>query len=137
MVGGFCGVLLFFFNPESFWDRTPCPKSRKGSKNYSKVSLFSRRSHAAPAQVDGIGEDGSPRKPSIKNSSAVTLPDQPASAHIPIHELHVKFTTDNVATDAEKSEDGVLHSPEEVHPAGTESGKFHQRLIETSAHMML
>jgi len=144
MVVAFCGVLLFFFNPESFWDRTPRPKSRKGSKNYSRVSLFSRksskRSHGthpkeAPTQVDGIGEDGNPRGPFIKNSSAITLPNQPPSARHSTHELRVKFTADNVATrDAEKSEDGLLHAPEEVHHAGTESGKFQAYLSNTLTH---
>lgn len=43
MVVGFCGTLLFFFVPETFWDRSPIPRSRRHPK---RPSLFSRRSSA-------------------------------------------------------------------------------------------
>ncbi|OTB12893.1 hypothetical protein K445DRAFT_320725 [Daldinia sp. EC12] len=43
MVVAFCGVLLFLFVPETFWDRTPIPRSRRHPK---RPSLFSRRSSA-------------------------------------------------------------------------------------------
>ncbi|KAI1803653.1 MFS general substrate transporter [Daldinia bambusicola] len=38
-----CGFLLFLFVPETFWDRTPIPRSRRHPK---RPSLFSRRSSA-------------------------------------------------------------------------------------------
>ncbi|KAI1766020.1 MFS general substrate transporter [Hypoxylon sp. FL1150] len=43
MVVGFCGTLLFLFVPETFWDRSPIPRSRKHPK---RPGLFSRRSSA-------------------------------------------------------------------------------------------
>ncbi|KAI1101665.1 MFS general substrate transporter [Jackrogersella minutella] len=43
MVVGFCGTLLFFFAPETFWDRSPIPRSRRHVK---RPSIFSRRSSA-------------------------------------------------------------------------------------------
>lgn len=43
MVVGFSGTLLFLFVPETFWDRSPIPRSRKHPK---RPSLFSRRSSA-------------------------------------------------------------------------------------------
>jgi MFS family permease len=35
IVVGFCGVMLFLFVPETFWDRTPRPKSRRQSRSRS------------------------------------------------------------------------------------------------------
>ncbi|KAI1648888.1 MFS general substrate transporter [Daldinia loculata] len=43
IVVGVCGILLFFFVPETFWDRTPIPRSRKHPK---RPTIFSRRSSA-------------------------------------------------------------------------------------------
>ncbi|KAI8957732.1 MFS general substrate transporter [Daldinia sp. FL1419] len=43
IVVGFCGILLFFLVPETFWDRTPIPRSRKHPK---RPTIFSRRSSA-------------------------------------------------------------------------------------------
>ncbi|KAK7972755.1 Major facilitator superfamily transporter [Apiospora saccharicola] len=40
MVVGVCGVLLYVFVPETFWDRTPIPRDRTSKR----PSLFSRRS---------------------------------------------------------------------------------------------
>lgn len=39
MVVGLCGTLLFLFVPESYWDRTPVPRSRRPSKS---SGLFAR-----------------------------------------------------------------------------------------------
>ncbi|KAI1637996.1 major facilitator superfamily domain-containing protein [Biscogniauxia mediterranea] len=43
IVVAFCGCLLFLFVPETFWDRSPIPKSRQHSK---RPSLFHRLSSA-------------------------------------------------------------------------------------------
>lgn len=43
MAVAFCGTLLFLFVPETFWDRSPTPRSRRHPK---RPSLFSRRSSA-------------------------------------------------------------------------------------------
>ena len=45
IIAGFCWALLFIFVPETFWDRTPRPKSHGPSRNRSVVSLFRRSSH--------------------------------------------------------------------------------------------
>ncbi|KAK7917008.1 hypothetical protein PG985_010616 [Apiospora marii] len=46
IVVGFCGLLLYVFVPETFWDRTPIPRDRQ----HKRPSLFSRRSsrHQVP-----------------------------------------------------------------------------------------
>ncbi|KAJ3572898.1 hypothetical protein NPX13_g4893 [Xylaria arbuscula] len=53
IVVGFCGILLFLFVPETFWDRTPIPKAtRRVSKRPSfgkRPSFFSRKSSARQA----------------------------------------------------------------------------------------
>ncbi|KAI1870812.1 uncharacterized protein JN550_004958 [Neoarthrinium moseri] len=41
IIVGFSGILLYLLVPETFWDRTPLPKSRKPTK---RPSFFSRRS---------------------------------------------------------------------------------------------
>ncbi|KAI1823738.1 major facilitator superfamily domain-containing protein [Xylaria intraflava] len=43
VVVGICGVLLFFFVPETFWDRTPVPKSSRRASQRS--GLFSQKSY--------------------------------------------------------------------------------------------
>ncbi|KAK8110073.1 hypothetical protein PG999_008210 [Apiospora kogelbergensis] len=47
LVVGFCGILLYFLVPETFWDRTPIPRDRTHPK---RPGLFSRRSsrHMVP-----------------------------------------------------------------------------------------
>ncbi len=51
IVAGFCGILLFFFVPETFWDRAPVPRK---SKSKSRPNIFRRLSsrqdalHAVP-----------------------------------------------------------------------------------------
>ncbi|KIW48829.1 uncharacterized protein PV06_01391 [Exophiala oligosperma] len=40
MVVGFCFCLLFFFVPETFWDRTPRPKSRRPTHQRSLSSIL-------------------------------------------------------------------------------------------------
>ncbi|SPQ19724.1 8e0c413c-727a-4b3e-8ad0-179a15abbf63 [Thermothielavioides terrestris] len=52
IVVAFCGLLLFFFVPETFWDRAPVPRTAK--KSHSRPGIFRRLSsrpevpHAAP-----------------------------------------------------------------------------------------
>jgi len=125
MVVGLLGVLLFFFLPESFWDRTPRPRSRKSSKNHSRVSVIlgSSRNHSqtrlkgSPQQVDGV-EDEPKRKPSTKKPSP---PTQPSATHQPPRNLHVGFA----GKYNEKIDGFPLHSPGidvPAAPAGTPLG---------------
>jgi hypothetical protein len=117
-VVGFCGILLFLFVPETFWDRTPIPKSRRSTKNHSRPSLFDlrKRSSYAPHnaaiadKVDGSVEE----KP--QNGS---LPVRPAPAHHSAsavsRSLHVGFVPNNDETVPNESNndhsDGSLEHP--------------------------
>ncbi|KAI0870226.1 major facilitator superfamily domain-containing protein [Hypoxylon argillaceum] len=47
IIVGFCGILLFFFVPETFWDRSPIPKS--AHKVAKRPSFFRRKSSAKQA----------------------------------------------------------------------------------------
>jgi hypothetical protein len=82
-------VLLFLFVPETFWDRTPRPRSRHPSTSNSRLSLFRQRiaSHVSshlhpqsesapvPHQVDGSGDApsrmGSTAEPALRRPSEV------------------------------------------------------------------
>ncbi|KAI0894481.1 MFS general substrate transporter [Annulohypoxylon nitens] len=52
IVVAFCGSLLFFFVPETFWDRSPIPRSRRPKR----PSLFSRRSSARQVSQSHLKE---------------------------------------------------------------------------------
>jgi len=74
MVVGFCFVLMFFFVPETFWDRTPRPHAktrRTGLVNLSKI--FSHNQLEEKAEVS-TGGDGSMdmRKLAIGNAALGT-----------------------------------------------------------------
>ncbi|TVY40433.1 putative MFS-type transporter [Lachnellula occidentalis] len=144
MVVGFVGVLLFFFLPESFWDRTPRPKSRKPSRNVSRnasrVSLFSSKKnfHAVPnmkesSQVDGTTDDGRTGKLAIKNLPTLELPQRPSSAQTSARNHHVGFAGDEVEKkDIEGQKgDGHLLTPDQVHVAKTGSGRNGLKLNHT------
>lgn len=102
MVVGFCGVLLFFFVPESFWDRSPVPKSRKTSKNASKLSIFSGFRSSKPVshagldnQADGVLDNTNQEK-GQSPAPISTSPKRPAIIHRPstTRNLHVGFAPD-------------------------------------------
>ncbi|TVY33666.1 putative MFS-type transporter [Lachnellula subtilissima] len=136
IVVGFVGVLLFFFLPESFWDRTPRPKSRKSSRNASRnasrVSLFSNKwhSHAGPDmkgsnQIDGTTDDGRAGKLAIKNLPILELPQRPSSAQTPARNHHVEFAGDEIEKMGieEHKSDGHLLTPDQIRFARTGSGR--------------
>ncbi|WQF89471.1 Putative major facilitator superfamily, MFS transporter superfamily [Colletotrichum destructivum] len=65
MIVALCGVLLFFFVPETFWDRTPLPKSRKPSRRPSFGRRQSSRHQVpqVPADVNAAPADNVPQSP--------------------------------------------------------------------------
>ena len=123
MVVGFCWVLLFLFVPETFWDRTPRPKSRHTSKNNSGLSVFRQRlaSHVShymhphpkslPAshQVDG-SSDAPLEKTSTSRSTAESVLRRPSQVHRPARSLHVGFASEdhewNEKSDSRESYNG-------------------------------
>jgi len=79
MVVGFCGILLFFFVPETFWDRTPIP--RQSRRIIKRPSFFSRRSSAKNAV---------PRVSQATNENAGPTEEKPEGGR-PAHHRHVGF----------------------------------------------
>ncbi|KAI1079633.1 MFS general substrate transporter [Whalleya microplaca] len=73
IVVGFCGSLLFFFVPETFWDRSPIPKSRQHPK---RPSLFSRRSSARQIPKDTAANN---EKPPSDGAGEKAVPKQDAA----------------------------------------------------------
>lgn len=89
-----CWFLLFFFLPETFWDRTPRPKSRGGSRLPSISNIYRRMSSTSrsrPAsRKDEAGMDGTDEKTldgTTSTSGAVTpaTPDITVSAPVPMN----------------------------------------------------
>ncbi|OTB07296.1 hypothetical protein M426DRAFT_248608 [Hypoxylon sp. CI-4A] len=116
MVVGFCGTLLFFFVPETFWDRTPIPRSRRHPK---RPSLFSRRSSARQIPKARLhenattsGEKSTTNPDEEKTTETHHEPTSPMS-HPRHKNVHVGFASapdEDTATDVEH-----MNSP----PAGT------------------
>ncbi|KAI1813432.1 MFS general substrate transporter [Poronia punctata] len=80
VVVGVCGILLFFFVPETFWDRTPMP--RPSRRIIKRPSFFSRRSsarHAVP-QVSNAPVDAAAR-PDHEDSELAEKHEGARSAH--------------------------------------------------------
>ncbi|KAI8195630.1 hypothetical protein KHU50_010734 [Colletotrichum sp. SAR 10_65] len=80
MVVALCGVLLFLFVPETFWDRTPVPKSRKPSRRPSFRHRLSSRNDV----------------PQVAKTPTAAGPTSPAplSPSHPHKDLHVGFAPD-------------------------------------------
>ncbi|KAK6580686.1 hypothetical protein PZA11_006922 [Diplocarpon coronariae] len=116
MVVGFCGVLLFFFVPETFWDRTPVPKSRGSSKNASRFSLFSGLRSPKPAglekQGDGNLDDLDSNKPLSAVPSRIWAPGRPSIIHRPstTRQLHVGFAHNDPEEDMAINGESSVHS---------------------------
>ena len=71
MVVGLCFALLFFFVPETFWDRTPRPSTKSRKSTMASIStLFQHTSHGEKDKTD-IAVDGPSdmRKLAIENSA--------------------------------------------------------------------
>lgn len=108
MAVGFVGCLLFLFVPESFWDRTPVPRSRRtsrhGSRHGSKLTLnlFHPRGSHRDVHHDAEGEvpinqhDAILEKEAVTEPGGITTPEKALVAN-DIHshrDLHVGFVSD-------------------------------------------
>lgn len=85
MVVGLCFVLIFFFVPETFWDRTPRPKVYTRSRRSTWASLgglfapsVHKKSVSTVAAAHGIDGNTDIRKTAIGNARAAAAPDPAA-----------------------------------------------------------
>lgn len=106
MIVALCGILLFFFVPETFWDRTPTRKPH-GSRKPSFLRRFSSQ-HGA----------GTPREPPILNSGRAVSPGAAGRAQ----DAHVGFaqgTGSGQPLESPGVENGVerYHTPETPEPS--------------------
>lgn len=98
IVVGFCFLLLFLFVPETFWDRTPRPKSRTptpaSSRTLSSVFIHALHPKTGPAASgDGAGDM---RKFALSNCAAAagTRPGTIAERRQQKNGHHVGFAPD-------------------------------------------
>ncbi|RYP23709.1 hypothetical protein DL765_001005 [Monosporascus sp. GIB2] len=70
----FCGALLYFFVPETFWDRTPVPRSRRHPR---RPGIFTRRS-ASRQSVPRLAHAA--REPAPADTTRVSHPTGEKSA---------------------------------------------------------
>lgn len=151
IIVGACLILLFFFVPETFWDRTPRPRRHHHKRPHLPRTVSDlvshgfrgRRSHAQmhdePAETKEE-EDASqlPRKP--KNAH-VGFVDEPDTHEKPPHHQDVEDIPPNVltitsddnimtepSTPAVEKPDGLLHPPNAaVHPHNASDVEAHPR----------
>lgn len=122
MIVGVCGGLLFFFVPETFWDRTPVPRSRRpkrpgffsrSASRHSVSKISSAAKDSAPAEATEAREVSSPveeeRVRDVQEKVAQSL------AALNRHKnVHVGFASD-VVQDANPVQKQAEHDP--VSPA--------------------
>ena len=124
MVVGFCFFLMFLFVPETFWDRTPRPRSKSRRTALANISkIFSHDSHHEPQdEKQGVytgGEDSlDMRKLATGNSASAAETGRAtiAERRMQKHTHHVGF-----ADQAEVSRDDMqIEAEAEPAPSGEE-----------------
>lgn len=89
IVVGFCGVLLFFFVPETFWDRTPIPKSAR--RDGRRPSFFSRRS--SRQAIPRVSQAGTTTEQPTNEGAEVKPSEEKIEVARPKHRRHVGFAS--------------------------------------------
>ena len=115
MVVGFCFVLVFFFVPETFWDRTPRPKNLSKGLKQTFASLSAMFTPIGHNKIDSeaLGHDGEQDMSKIAmNKSAATVRSGSVKGTIAQRrrQKHVGFA--NVSNIIGVSHPSALASPE-------------------------
>ncbi|ORY67724.1 MFS general substrate transporter [Pseudomassariella vexata] len=105
MLVGFCGILLFLFVPETFWDRSPVPRSRQPSR---RPSLFRRKSSATHF-IPGLHRKDVNATHSADHPAAPEVMASEGSTKIAVHphqhkNVHVGFASDSEPEHGHQSE---------------------------------
>jgi len=113
MIVAFCFFMVFFFVPETFWDRTPRPQKKTRKSAFPSISqIFHHPHHHGEKGTISVGGDGSSdmRKLAIGNaaSAAGTAPMTIAERRHKKNQHHVGFAVNNEATD--EKDDANSHS---------------------------
>lgn len=91
MIVGFCGVLLFFFVPETFWDRTPTRRPHKRPSFLRRLSSRHGGSHG--------GQTPRMTAPPLTHGEEIERPVSPGAAGR-TKALHVGFAPKNTQDEA-------------------------------------
>lgn len=106
MIVAFCGVLLFFFVPETFWDRTP---TRKPKKRPSFLRRLSSRPGGVHTPRSGHHTPRSPAPVPVTGEA----PRSPSPGADDRHkELHVGFASEPDAAHSARHHVGWADAPE-------------------------
>lgn len=125
IVVGFCFFLMFFFVPETFWDRTPRPHEKSRKSTFKSISGFFHQPHHERKSKHSIEGDGDAETDQI-NPVTSLAPDVTAASTIAErrhqkHSQHVGFADDVVNEKGIKSTDPKEHRPQgTVNPARLE-----------------
>ena len=95
IIGGFCLVLLFLFVPETFWDRTPRPKSRRPTPGQRSISNLLRPPASSKTKEES-------RRPSFNAEEDIRTPRQKK-----LHDLEAHAHFRDVSLDG--SRDRKMH----------------------------
>lgn len=112
MVVGFCFVLMFLFVPETFWDRTPRPHSKKkktGMGNLSKIFSYDQNEEKGTLPTGGDGSMDM-RKLAIGNSVGRSGHATIAERRQQRHAQHVGFV--DQGQDHGETKDEAVMDPE-------------------------
>ncbi|KAI0399251.1 major facilitator superfamily domain-containing protein [Xylaria palmicola] len=126
IVVGFCGVLLFFFVPETFWDRTPIPKSAR--RVARRPSFFSRRSSARQAVPSVTHTGAEQRTPGVAEGKPA---EEKQEAARPRQHRHVGFAS--ATEDQPAGEAGHGENSSSLPPAEAVSGNVPSEQDEAAA----
>ncbi|KAK3371909.1 major facilitator superfamily domain-containing protein [Podospora didyma] len=102
IIVAFCGILLFFFAPETFWDRAPVP--RKSRKSSERSSFFRRYSSKRVLRGTNSGGEGASNEP-----SAEALPTKESLARL--KNARVGFAPETVGPSSSEGANEPLDRP--------------------------
>jgi hypothetical protein len=128
MIVGFCGVLLFFFVPESFWDRTPHGKHYNPTKSMSRLSILLHRRLSPSATANSAAHHNRHNGDSEEKlaDADTTLPQRPLMAHRTTARSVGFAENDEYTTDLGRQTDGP--NPE-IQEAGAKNSATRDRAI--------
>lgn len=96
MIVAFLSILLFLFVPETFWDRTPIPKSRTPSRPRFFQRMSSKWSHHGGVSQEGAAPDAHSVKPFVSSDEhkkdETNLSTGPVSETTLARKHHVQFS---------------------------------------------
>lgn len=79
MIVGFCFVLLFFFLPETFWDRTPRPKAKSRKGTFASLSNLFLGQTRRPGEAAECGDGPAEMRKLAVEQSATAAGNRPAT----------------------------------------------------------